>query len=78
MLSGLGPKRVIWDARCVHVDTLGDIERFWGTWEHKKGDLGVQVWIFVNLGWFSGTNILEVYVSFCACLQVACFNAFGV
>ena len=34
----------------------GIIERFRGTWEHEKGDLGVQVWISVDFGGIWGSS----------------------
>ena len=54
----------------------GTIERSRDTWEHKKGDLGVQAWISVDLRWSSGPHFesfwltLEQHVSFYACLLV--------
>ena len=36
--------------------TWGTIERSQGTSEHKKGDLGVLTWIFIDLGSISGSN----------------------
>ena len=32
----------------------GTMGRSRGTWEHKKGDLGVQAWIFIDFGLISG------------------------
>ena len=32
----------------------GTIVRSRGTWEHEKGNLGVQAWIFVDFGSTSG------------------------
>ena len=34
----------------------GIIERSWGTWDRKKGDLGVQAWISVDFGWIAGPH----------------------
>jgi hypothetical protein len=31
----------------------GTMGRSRGTWEHEKGDLGVQAWIFIDFGWIS-------------------------
>ena len=41
------------------VSTLaswGALGRSRNTWEHKKGDLGVLTWIFIDLGSISGSN----------------------
>ena len=34
-------------------ETMG---RSRGTWEHKKGDLGVQAWVFIDFGLISGAH----------------------
>ena len=33
---------------------LGTMGRSRGTWEHKKGDLGVQAWVFIDFMSISG------------------------
>ena len=32
------------------------MERSRGTWLHKKGDLGIQAWIWFDFGWFQGPH----------------------
>ena len=56
MLSVLAPERGMWHACCVNFGTLGTIKRSRGTSEHKKGDLRVQVWISIQLGWNWGAH----------------------
>ena len=34
----------------------GTMGRSRDTWEHKKGDLGVQAWIFIDFGTISGPH----------------------
>ena len=53
---------------------LGTIGRFSGTWEHKKGDSGIQAWISVDFGSISGPHFgsvwrtLEQHASCLSCL----------
>ena len=37
------------------------IERSRGTWEHKKGNIGVQASTSVDLGWISGPHFETVF-----------------
>ena len=52
----------------------GTIERSRGTWEHKKGDLGIKAWISVDSGWTSGPHfdcfwqLLEQQMCFLFCV----------
>ena len=52
----------------------GTMGRSRGTWEHKKGDLGVQAWIFIDFGWISGPHFesfsgsLDQHLCFVSCL----------
>ena len=64
-------KPVIWQAWCIHFGTLW---RSRGTWEHTNGHLGVQTWIFTDLGGFRVPILIACRVpwaknsSFCSCL----------
>ena len=91
--------RVIWEADVVifgarnmsfgmpvasALAPWGTIERSRGTWEHKKGDLGVQVWIAFDLWWISGLHFegfwrtLAQHVFCHACFQVTLFDYLGI
>ena len=55
------------------------------TWEHKKGDLGIQAWIFMGFGrvsvhyFGSFSRTLDKNTCLCyACFQVTFLNDFGV
>ena len=50
------PKSVIWQAWCSTLATWGTRGRSRGTWEQKKGDLGIQAWVFIDLGLISGVH----------------------
>ena len=63
-------------------ETMG---RSRGTWEHKKGDLGIQALIFIDFGMISGPHFdsfsgtLDQNMCLChACFQVTFLNHFGV
>ena len=56
MRSLLEPKLVIWQAWCLHFGTLGTMGRSRGAWEHKKGHLGMQAWIFIDFERISGAH----------------------
>ena len=47
----------------------GTMGRSRDTWEHKKGDIGVQAWIFIDFG-SSGSflGILDKIRCLCSCL----------
>ena len=56
-----------------------------GTWEHKKGGLGVQALIFIDFGWILGphfesfSEIFDKLLCFChACFQVIFADDFKV
>ena len=62
----------------------GTMGRSRGTWEQKKGDLGVQAWIFIDFEWISGLHfenfsgtLEENRCFFHACFQVTFLNDFG-
>ena len=64
------------------LQTMG---RSRGTWEHKKGDLGIQALIFIDFGMISGPHFdsfsgtLDQNMCLChACFQVTFLNHFGV
>ena len=50
------PKSVIWQAWCSTLAPWGTTGRSRGTWEQKKGDLGIQAWILIDFGWISGSH----------------------
>ena len=61
----------------------GTMGRSRGTWEHKKGDLGVQAWIFIDFEWISGPHFASfsgtlgnIRGFFHVCFQVISFNDF--
>jgi hypothetical protein len=49
-----GAKPVIWQACCLTLASWGSLGRSRGTLEHKKGDLGVQAWVFIDFRSISG------------------------
>ena len=61
----------------------GTIARSWGTWEHKKGDDGIQAWVSVDFGFILGPHFKISYqfwqTAFChASSQVMFLNYIGV
>jgi len=79
------PKSVIWQAWCSTLAPWGTRGRSRGTWEQKKGYLGIQAWIFIDFGWISGPLFesflgnLDQTECFCnACFQVTFCVDFGV
>ena len=50
----VGAKPVIWQACCLTFACWGTLGRSRGTLEHKKGDLGVQAWVFIDFRSISG------------------------
>ena len=79
------PKSVIWQAWCSTLAPWWTRGRSRGTWEQKKGDLGIQAWIFIDFGWISGPlfasflGTLDQNECFCnACFQVTFCSDFGV
>ena len=56
ILLVLVPKPIVWQACCLHFGILGALGRSRSTWEHKKGDLGVQALIFIDFELISGAH----------------------
>ena len=62
----------------------GALGRSRSTWEHKRGDLGVQAWIFIDFGLISGVHFESFTVPLDqnnifvrACFQVIFLIDFG-
>ena len=54
-VASFGAQKVLFGMLVAsNLTPWGIIERFRDSWEHREGDLGVQVWISVDFAWISG------------------------